>query len=113
MPNDFRTAPAAQVQTAEIQVYAYVRQRLPFLIAGDEELFQRLQHLKPAAYRTGFSLFYKQEGKGTLFNFWQDEVGYHFEFVALGPEHHLLTDNLAKVDASLLAAFKQRVWELG
>jgi predicted type IV restriction endonuclease len=91
-----------------------VRRRLPFLIAGDEELFKRLQHLHPVDYKTVFSIYYKQERKGKLFNFWEGkEPRYRFEFVALGPGNQLQTDSLAEIDASLLAAFKQRVQELG
>lgn len=98
----------------ELEVYAYVRQRLPFLIAGDEELFGRLGQLHPVDYKTVFSVYYKQERKGKLFNFWQGkEPRYRFEFVALGSGNQLQTDDLRDIDASLLAAFKQRVQELG
>jgi hypothetical protein len=98
----------------ELEVHDYVRRRLPFLIAGDEELFQRLQHLRPVDYKTVFSIYYRQERKGKLFNFWEGkEPRYRFEFVALGPGNHLQTDSLPDIDAPLLAAFKQRVQELG
>ena len=99
---------------AELEVYEYVRRRLPFLIAGDEELYERLQHIRPIDYKTVFSAYYRQERKGKLFNFWEGrEPRYRFEFVALGPGHDLQTDTLADIDALLLAAFKQRVQELG
>lgn len=112
------TAPADEsgiVTTAtELEVFDYVRRRLPFLVAGDEELFQKLQHLQPVDYKTVFSVYYKQERKGKLFNFWEGkEPRFRFEFVALGPGNQLQTDTLADIDASLLAAFKQRVQELG
>jgi predicted type IV restriction endonuclease len=98
----------------EMEVHDYVRRRLPFLIAGDEELFQRLQHLRPVDYKTVFSVYYRQERKGKLFNFWEGrEPRYRFEFVALGPGNTLQTDHLADIDANLLAAFRQRVQELG
>lgn len=112
------TAPADEnaIVTTETEqaVYDYVRRRLPFLIAGDEELYSRLSLLQPVDYKTVFSIFYKQERKGKLFNFWEGkEPRYRFEFVALGPGNSLQTDNLADIDALLLAAFKQRVQELG
>lgn len=95
-------------------MYDYVRRRLPFLIAGDEELYQRLQDLHPVDYKTVFSVYYRQERKGKLFNFWEGrEPRYRFEFVALGPGSALQTDHLPDIDASLLAAFRQRVAELG
>jgi predicted type IV restriction endonuclease len=98
----------------ELEVYEYVRRRLPFLIAGDEELFQRLQHLHPIDYKTVFSVYYKQERKGKLFNFWESkEPRFRFEFVALGAGNPLQTDDIRDIDENLLAAFKQRVQELG
>ena len=98
----------------EMEVYDYVRRRLPFLIAGDEELYHRLENLRPVDYKTVFSVFYKQERKGKLFNFWEGkEPRYRFEFVALGPGNQIQTDNLSDIDAILLAAYKQRVQELG
>lgn len=98
----------------ELLVYDYVRRRLAFLIAGDEELYQRLEHLRPIDYKTVFSVYYRQERKGKLFNFWEGrEPRYRFEFVALGPGNQLQTDSLPEIDANLLASFKQRVQELG
>ncbi|HYR07641.1 MAG TPA: type I restriction endonuclease [Longimicrobium sp.] len=98
----------------ELEVFDYVRRRLPFLIAGDEELYQRLNHLRPVDYKTVFSVYYKQERKGKLFNFWEGkEPRYRFEFVALGAGNQIQTDNLSDIDASLLASFRQRVQELG
>jgi hypothetical protein len=103
----------AQTYAAEMMVYEYVRRRLPVLVAGDEELCQRLHHLKPVIHGTVFSLFYKEERKGKLFDFWKTEGGYHFEFIALGAGTQLQTGNLSDIDANLLAAYKQRVQELG
>lgn len=98
----------------ELEVFDYVRRRLPFLIAGDEELYQRLNHLRPVDYKTVFSVYYKQERKGKLFNFWEGkEPRYRFEFVALGTGSQVHTDNLSDIDTNLLASFKQRVEELG
>jgi len=98
---------------AELEVYDYVRLRLPFLIAGDEELYHRLQHLRPVDYKTVFSVYYRQERKGKLFNFWEGkEPRYRFDFIALGSGNTLQTDHLSDIDANLLAAFKQRVQEL-
>jgi predicted type IV restriction endonuclease len=96
----------------EMEVYDYVRRRLPFLIAGDEEMYRRLEHLRPVDYKTVFSIFYKQERKGKLFNFWEGkEPRYRFEFIAIGQQ--VQTDQLPDIDAPLLAAFRKRVEELG
>lgn len=59
-------------------------------------------------------LYYKLERKGKLFNFWEGkEPRYRFEFVALGTGHQVLTENLSDIDANLVAAYRQRVEELG
>jgi hypothetical protein len=98
----------------ELEVYDYVRRRLPFLIAGDEELYRRLDNLRPVDYKTVFSVYYKQERKGKLFNFWEGrEPRYRFEFVALGPGHQIQTETLSDIDGDLVAAFRQRAEELG
>ena len=98
----------------ELEVYDYVRTRLPFLIAGDEGLFERLSFLQPIDYKTVFSVFYRQERKGKLFNFWEGrDPKYRFDFVALGAGNAVHSDTLADIDDLLLAAYKQRVQELG
>lgn len=114
-PSEAVPAESGVVTTAtELEVFDYVRRRLPFLIAGDEELYQRLALLRPVDYKTVFSVYYRQERKGKLFNFWEGkEPRYRFEFVALGAGNQLQTDNLSDIDANLLASFKQRVQELG
>lgn len=94
----------------ETRVFDYVRTRLPFLVAGDETLFERLQHLRPADYKTVFSVYYKLERKGKLFSFWEGrDPAYHFDFD--GQQVH--TNNLADIDTLLLASYKKRVADLG
>lgn len=99
----------------ELAVYDYVRTRLPFLIAGDEGLFERLAHVHPIDYKTVFSVYYRQERKGKLFNFWEGKgpQQYRFEFVALGDDRVVQTDSLSDIDAKLVASYRQRVEELG
>lgn len=98
----------------ELEVYDYVRTRLPFLIAGDEALYAALGHLQPIDYKTVFSVFYRQERKGKLFNFWEGrDPKYRFDFVGLGAGNALATDTLGDIDELLVASFRQRVAELG
>lgn len=95
----------------ERAVFEHVRTRLAFLLAGDEEAFARLQHLYPVDYKTVFSVCYKQDRKGRLFNFREGtSPRYHFDFV--GGET-VSTDNFLEIDEPLRAAFLSRVVELG
>ncbi|HEX8693242.1 MAG TPA: type I restriction endonuclease [Longimicrobium sp.] len=96
-------------------VYDYVRTRLPFLIERDEALFGKISLVKPMDYKTVFSVYYKQERKGKLFNFREGTSGprYRFEFVALGAGNDIATDTLSDIDEKLLASFIARVKELG
>jgi hypothetical protein len=114
------TVPAADgesgVVTTEVELFIldYVRTRLPFLVAGDETLFSKLQHVRPVDHKTVFTVFYRQERKGRLFNFRQGrDPQYRFDFMGAGGATLLDTDDLASIDQPLLAAFKQRVQELG
>jgi hypothetical protein len=97
----------------ELQVFEYVRMRLPFLIAGDEELYTRLVHVRPVDHKTVFCVFYKQERKGRLFNFREGRgPRFRFEFAGEGA-NALETDSLSDIDPQLVAIYRQRVSELG
>jgi hypothetical protein len=96
---------------AERAVFDHVRTRLAFLLAGDEDGFTRLVHLYPVDYKTVFSVCYKQERKGKLFNFWEgSSPRYRFEFPG---GDTVTTDNLMDIDQPLLTAYRSRVSELG
>lgn len=96
----------------ELAVFDYVKRRLAFLIGGDETMFKRLEHLFPVDYKTVFSVCYKQERKGKLFNFREGtSPRYRFEFSTTGES--VMTDTFADIDAQLLANFQQRIAELG
>ena len=59
-----------------------------------------------------FSVCYKQERKGKLFNFREGtSPQYRFEF--LGVDANIQTDSLSDIDEPLLASFKKRVQEMG
>jgi len=106
--------PGVVTTEVELLVLDYVRTRLPFLVAGDEMLFSRLQYLRPIDHKTVFTVFYRQERKGRLFNFREGRnPKYRFDFMGAGGASVIETDDLAAIDQALLAAFKQRVQELG
>ena len=95
----------------ERAIFDYTRTRLSFLVR-DEDLFQKLRDLAWIDRKTIFTVFYKQERKGRLFNFRETSDGtYRFEFgeqeVAVAP------DNLQQIDEPLLTTFRKRVEEMG
>lgn len=96
----------------ELQVFDYVKSRLPFLMERDENLYQKLIHVFSKDYKTVFNVSYKQERKGRLFNFKEGtDPKYRFEFPKSGTE--INTNNLSDIDEELIAAFLKRVEELG
>lgn len=99
----------------EMRVLDYVRTRLPFLIGGDEEMFAKLQNIASVDHKTVFCVFYKQERKGRIFNFWEGRSPLRFRFEFPGSEGPVAvdTDNLADIDAPLLATYRRRVTEMG
>ena len=99
----------------ELEVFDYVRTRLPFLIERDEELFRKLGQVRCVDHKTVFCVFYRQERKGKLFNFTEATRGarFRFEFVAPEGAGWVNTDTLSDIDAPLLAAFTARAQELG
>src|SRR5215208_40936 len=108
------TAAAPDIVTteAEMEVYEYVKHRLPFLIARDEDLFRKLEHIYFRDFRGVFAISYKQGRKGRLLNFREGaETKYRFEFPDSGET--VTTDTLSDIDERLLAVFMKRVEELG
>lgn len=97
----------------ELAVFEYVRQRLPFLIERDEALYASLAHLYPRDYKTTFTVCYKQDRNGRLFNFQQMAQGskYRFEFPDTGVV--INTESFADIDNELVGAYLKRVAELG
>jgi hypothetical protein len=96
----------------ERRVYDYVRYRLPFLIARDEDLFRKLDHISYRDYKGTFAVSYKQVQKGKLFNFREGtDTKYLFEFPEV--DAPIKTDALSDIDDELLSIFMRRVEELG
>jgi predicted type IV restriction endonuclease len=108
-------APGEAIVTTEteVAVFEYVRRRLPFLIDRDEGLYRKLDHLYPRDYKTRFTVCYRQDRNGRLFNFTQMTQGpaYRFEFPDTGVV--INTNSLSDIDRELLAAYLRRVEELG
>jgi hypothetical protein len=94
----------------ELSVYDYVRNRLAFLVK-DDALFEKLKDVAFVDRKTVFTVFYKQERKGRLFNFREgSNPTYRFEFAEGEP---LATDDLRTIDSQLVESFQKRVAELG
>jgi hypothetical protein len=97
---------------AEMEVYNYVRQRLPFLIAHDDDLYRKLESIYFKDFQGNFAISYKQDRKGRLCNFHKGtESKYRFDFPESGET--VTTDTLSDIDEKLLAIFMRRVEELG
>jgi hypothetical protein len=97
---------------AEMEVYEYIKHRLPFLISRDEDLFRKLDNVYFRDFRGLFTISYKQVRKGRLLNFREgSEQKYRFDFPESGET--VTTDTLADIDERLLAIFMKRVEELG
>lgn len=96
----------------ELKVYDYVRYRLPFLIDHDEELFNKLENVYYKDFQSSFTVSYKQNRKGRLFNFRESSANqYRFEFPVTG--ELIITKQLSDIDQELLFAFMARVEQLG
>ena len=79
---------------AELEVYDYVRHRLPFLINRDEELFHKLDNVYFKDFKGVFAVCYKQDRKGRLFNFREGaDTKYRFDF--LESDEIITTDELS------------------
>jgi hypothetical protein len=89
-----------------------LRNRLPFLIPRDEDLFRKLDHVYFRDFRGIFAISYKQDRKGRLLNCRErSEQKYRFDFPNSGET--LTTDNLSDIDEKLPTVFMKRVEELG
>ena len=96
----------------EQQVFDYVKRRLSFLIDRDEDLFEKLDYIFMRDRKTILNVSYKLEQKGKLFGFREGgESKYRFESAGSGTQ--INTDNFSEIDDELLAAFLERVEELG
>lgn len=111
-PHGTAESPDIVTTEAEMDVYEYVKHRLPFLIARDEDLFRKLDHVYFRDFRGIFVISYKQDRKGRLLNVREgSEQKYRFDFPDSGET--MTTDTLADIDEKLLAVFMKRVEELG
>lgn len=96
---------------AEIRVFQYVKNRLPFLIERDEELFQRINDIQMKDRKHICNISYKMEQKGKLFGLREKKSPkYRFEFA---DGDIIETNDLSDIDDKLLAHFLQRVEEMG
>jgi hypothetical protein len=94
----------------ELEVLAYVRKRLAFLI-NEERLYEELAKIDFRDYKGKMVVFYQRERAGRLFDFREGkDPTMIFDFGSLGGE--IATNRMADIDTALLAAFKQRVEEV-
>lgn len=95
----------------ELDVFAYVRRRLSFLVK-DEALYDEIDHVLYHDYKGKFVVFYKKERSGRLFDFREGgSKKFEFEF-GLSSGGQIATDKLSDIDQMLYASFTRRVEEL-
>ena len=105
--------PTSEILTTEqeMAVFNYVVKRLAFMVS-DEALFAKIDALKWVDHKTVFCVYYKQERKGRIFNFYESRSGKHtFDFGE--GEAVVETSSMGEIDEALLRVFMQRVGELG
>jgi hypothetical protein len=104
--------PEINTTETEIEVFDYVKRRLPFLIERDDQLFQKLDSIFMKDHKTTLNVSYKLEQKGKLFSLREgDDPRYRFEFAGSGTR--VETNDLSDIDDELLDIFMKRVEELG
>jgi hypothetical protein len=111
---DQPTSRKSNVETTEteLEVFDYVKRRLPFLIQRDDQLFQKLDSIFIKDRKTTLNVSYKLEQKGKLFSLREgDDPKYRFEFAGSGTR--IDTNILSDIDDELLNIFMKRVKELG
>ncbi len=103
---------SVETTEAELEVFDYVKRRLPFLIDRDEGLYRKLENIFMKDRKQVLNVSYKKEMKGKLFRFREGEdPKYRFEFS--DSDTHIETNNLSDIDEELLGIFMRRVKELG
>lgn len=96
----------------ELEVFDYVKRRLPFLMDRDDQLFQKLDRIFMKDRKTTLNVSYMLEQKGKLFSFrGGEDPKYRFKFA--GSETQIDTNSLPDIDEELLGIFMRRIKELG
>ncbi len=89
----------------ELAVYAYIKQRLAFLVNSDE-LYQGINQIVWRDYKTKFVVFYKKERCGRLFTFIENSDGtVSFYFAGTEKEVKCSKNKYQEIDDLFLNAY--------
>lgn len=91
----------------ELEVFAYVRRRLAFLIKNEAQ-FAAIEHIYYKDYIGKMRIYYARELKGRLFDFIEGPDGYD-KYIFPDPVGAVVTNNILDIDAALKAVFAARV----
>ncbi|MEP9378862.1 hypothetical protein ABLE91_19250 [Aquabacter sp. CN5-332] len=117
LPTSTSSAPLDErVQTTEteLRVFAWVKQRLAFLVREDA-LFKEIEHIAYQDFQGSFVVYYKRLRAGRLLELYEPRTGSKetrlkvaFPAESGAPELEMFISDLAEMDEPLLAIFKAR-----
>ena len=96
----------------ELYAYNYCKQRLAFLVDTDE-LYSNIDKIACKDFRTTFTVFYKRERTGKIFNLYENSESVVFTFPTLNNlEIKCIKRQYKSIDEPLLNAYKLAVQTL-
>ena len=107
--------PQSDIITTDEEMYAftYAKQRLAFLVDSDE-LYQGIDKIEWRDFKTTFTVFYKKERSGKIFNFLENGDGtksFYFPMME-NREIRCSSHDYKEIDALLLESYKKALAEV-
>ena len=109
-PDASPSDPRVVTTDRELQIFAYARHRLAYLIS-DERHYRAIQQMQYKDYIGKLVVFLEFKQKGWLFDYLEGSDGCD-KFIFPDPFGKIITRNLLDIDAPLKAVFEMRVLEL-
>lgn len=109
-PDASPSDPRVVTTERELQIFAYARHRLAYLVS-DERCYRAIQQMLYKDYIGKLVVFLEFKQKGWLFDYLEGSDGCD-KFIFPDPFGKITTRNLLDIDAPLKAVFERRVLEL-
>lgn len=109
-PDALPSDPRVVTTDRELQIFAYARHRLAYLVS-DERHYRAIQQMQYKDYIGKLVVFLEFKQKGWLFDYLEGSDGCD-KFIFPDPFGKIITRNLQDIDAPLKAVFEMRVLEL-
>jgi hypothetical protein len=106
-------APKTEITEVEQSVFDYIRRRLAFLVAGDQELYDRIERIAAKDYQGKFVIYLGMERKGRILDFYEGRNGGPMKFVFVDDPNPVETTNVKTLDDRLVASFRRSVAAIG